>query len=148
MTEDELSPGAVAAIPAIKINPNHSRITSLSKRLSRRTRNAGTGINRQINTSDRKHNNSRQRTNANKGIPRTCPKGNMSEDPLMNANVNQLCHRSPMSAQDAVEVVTMEDNNTRKKSIRGIVRKTNRIFNKVTNPDLDKPRIRVANFSA
>jgi hypothetical protein len=51
-----------------------------------------------------------------------------------------------MSAQDAVEVVPMENNNTRKTPIRGIVRKANRLFNKVTNPDPDKPLLRVANF--
>ena len=51
-----------------------------------------------------------------------------------------------MSAQDAVEVVTVENNNTRKSPIRGIVRKANRLFNKVTNPDMDKPLVRVANF--
>jgi hypothetical protein len=51
-----------------------------------------------------------------------------------------------MSAQDAVEVVTLENNNTRKTPMRGIVRKANRIFNKVTTPDPDKPLLRVANF--
>ena len=51
-----------------------------------------------------------------------------------------------MSAQDAVEVVTLENSNTRKGPFRGIVRKANRLFNKVTNPDLDKPLVRVANF--
>ncbi len=51
-----------------------------------------------------------------------------------------------MSNQDAVELVPLENNNTRKTPIRGIVRKANRLFNKVTNPDPDKPLLRVANF--
>ncbi|MGL6269027.1 MAG: hypothetical protein ACRC2O_13935 [Chitinophagaceae bacterium] len=51
-----------------------------------------------------------------------------------------------MSAQDAVEVVTAENNNTRKTPIRGIVRKANRLFNKVTNPDPEKLHLKVANF--
>jgi hypothetical protein len=51
-----------------------------------------------------------------------------------------------MSNQDAVELVPLENNNTRKTPIRGIVRKANRLFNKVTNPDPDKPLLRVANI--
>jgi hypothetical protein len=79
--------------------------------------------------------------------PELSPKGSSTEEPLMNANVkSNYATEALMSAQDAVEVVTMEDNNKRKSPIRGIVRKANRLFNKVTNPDFDKPRIRVANF--
>jgi hypothetical protein len=34
----------------------------------------------------------------------------------------------------------------RRKGLRGIIRKANRIYNKVTNPDLDRPLVKVANF--
>jgi hypothetical protein len=79
--------------------------------------------------------------------PELSPKESITEEPLMNANVkSNYATEALMSAQDAVEVVTMEDNNKRKSPIRGIVRKANRLYNKVTNPDFDKPRIRVANF--
>lgn len=66
--------------------------------------------------------------------------------PVTEANVkSDYATEALMSAQDAVEVVTLENNN-RKGPFRGIVRKANRLFNKVTNPDLDKPLVRVANF--
>jgi hypothetical protein len=68
--------------------------------------------------------------------------------PATNADVVKSNYATDalMSAQDAVEVVPMENNNTRKSPIRGIVRKANRLFNKVTNPDPDKPLLKVANF--
>ena len=67
--------------------------------------------------------------------------------PVTEANVkSDYATEALMSAQDAVEVVTLENSNVRKGPFRGIVRKANRVFNKVTNPDLDKPLVRVANF--
>jgi cytoskeletal protein RodZ len=66
--------------------------------------------------------------------------------PVTQANVkSDYATEALMSAQDAVEVVTLENSNTRKGPFRGVVRKANRLFNKVTNPDIDKP-LRVANF--
>jgi anti-sigma factor RsiW len=67
--------------------------------------------------------------------------------PVTEANVkSDYATEALMSAQDAVEVVTLENSNIRKGPFRGIVRKANRLFNKVTNPDMDKPLVRVANF--
>ena len=67
--------------------------------------------------------------------------------PVTQANVkSDYATEALLSAQDAVEVVTSENNNTRKGPFRGVVRKANRLFNKVTNPDIDMPRVRVANF--
>ncbi len=40
----------------------------------------------------------------------------------------------------------MQEEGRQRKGLRGIVRKANRIYNKVTNPDLDKPLVKVANF--
>jgi hypothetical protein len=40
----------------------------------------------------------------------------------------------------------MEDGKQRKGMFRGIVRKANRFYNKVTNPDPDRPLVKVANF--
>lgn len=40
---------------------------------------------------------------------------------------------------------TYQDNDREKKGLRGLVRKANRIFNKVTNPDLDRAFVKVAN---
>ena len=66
--------------------------------------------------------------------------------PVTQVNVkSDYATEALMSAQDAVEVVTLENSNTRKGPFRGVVRKANRLFNKVTNPDIDKP-LRVANF--
>ncbi len=66
--------------------------------------------------------------------------------PVTQANVkSDYATEALMSAQDAVEAVTLENSNTRKGPFRGVVRKANRLFNKVTNPDIDKP-LRVANF--
>jgi len=68
------------------------------------------------------------------------------DQPVTDANVkSNYATEALMSAQDEVEVLTLE-NNTRKGPIRGIVRKANRLLNKVTNPDPDKPLLRVANF--
>jgi hypothetical protein len=68
--------------------------------------------------------------------------------PATNADVVKSNYATDalMSAQDAVEVVPVENNNNRKGPIRVIVRKANRLFNKVTNPDTDKPLLKVANF--
>ncbi len=61
--------------------------------------------------------------------------------PVTEANVkSDYATEALLSAQDAVEVVTLENNNTRKGPFRGVVRKANRLFNKVTNPDIDMPR--------
>jgi len=79
--------------------------------------------------------------------PNLTRKNEIIDRPATDADVkSNYATEALMSAQDAVEVVTMENNNTRKSPIRGIVRKANRLFNKVTNPDLDKPLVRVANF--
>jgi hypothetical protein len=40
----------------------------------------------------------------------------------------------------------MEEGKTRKGMFRGIVRKANRFYNKVTNPDPERPLVKVANF--
>jgi hypothetical protein len=40
----------------------------------------------------------------------------------------------------------MEPDTNQRKGLRGIVRKANRFYNKVTNPDNDKPMVKVANF--
>jgi hypothetical protein len=49
---------------------------------------------------------------------------------------------------EEVEAANMMDQHTDRdrKGLRGLVRKANRIFNKVTNPDLDKPLVKVAGF--
>jgi anti-sigma factor RsiW len=49
---------------------------------------------------------------------------------------------------DEVETIDIVDQDTdrNRKGLRGLVRKANRIFNKVTNPDLDKPLVKVAGF--
>jgi hypothetical protein len=41
---------------------------------------------------------------------------------------------------------SIQEENRQRKGLRGIVRKANRIYNKVTNPDIDKPLVKVANF--
>ena len=46
---------------------------------------------------------------------------------------------------EATEAV-MSENNRSRKGLRGFVRKANRIFNKVTNPDLDKPLVKATNI--
>jgi anti-sigma factor RsiW len=51
-----------------------------------------------------------------------------------------------LSAHDAVEVVELDNNSSRKGPFRGLVRKANRFLNKVTNPDPDKPSVKVAAF--
>jgi hypothetical protein len=79
--------------------------------------------------------------------PNLTRKNEIIDRPSTDADVkSNYATEALMSAQDAVEVVTLENNNSRKSPIRGIVRKANRLFNKVTNPDLDKPLVRVANF--
>jgi hypothetical protein len=79
--------------------------------------------------------------------PNLTRKNEIIDRPETDADVkSNYATEALMSAQDAVEVVTVENNNSRKSPIRGIVRKANRLFNKVTNPDLDKPLVRVANF--
>jgi hypothetical protein len=52
-----------------------------------------------------------------------------------------------MQAQDEEYITeTMYRENDRgRKGFRGLVRKANRIFNKVTNPDLDRTVVKVAN---
>jgi hypothetical protein len=40
----------------------------------------------------------------------------------------------------------IEPDTNQRKGLRGIVRKANRFYNKVTNPDNDKPMVKVANF--
>ena len=40
----------------------------------------------------------------------------------------------------------MDSDSKQRKGLRGIVRKANRFYNKVTNPDTDKPVVKVANF--
>jgi hypothetical protein len=40
----------------------------------------------------------------------------------------------------------LEQDAKQRKGLRGIVRKANRFYNKVTNPDIDKPMVKVANF--
>ncbi|HLO82980.1 MAG TPA: hypothetical protein VK166_18585 [Chitinophagaceae bacterium] len=44
------------------------------------------------------------------------------------------------------EMEPLQEEGRQRKGLRGIVRKANRIYNKVTNPDLDKPLVKVANF--
>jgi hypothetical protein len=66
--------------------------------------------------------------------------------PVTQVNVkSDYATEALMSSQDEVEVVTLESSNPRKGPLRGVVRKANRLFNKVTNPDIDKS-IRVANL--
>jgi hypothetical protein len=79
--------------------------------------------------------------------PNLARSNDIIDRPVTEADVkSNYATEALMSAQNAVEVVTQENNNTRKGPLRGIVRKANRLFNKVTNPDLDKPLVRVANF--
>jgi cytoskeletal protein RodZ len=49
---------------------------------------------------------------------------------------------------DEIETIDIVDQDTdrNRKGLRGLVRKANRIFNKVTNPDLEKPLVKVAGF--
>jgi hypothetical protein len=47
-------------------------------------------------------------------------------------------------AEDDEDV--LEQDAKQRKGLRGIVRKANRFYNKVTNPDIDKPMVKVANF--
>jgi hypothetical protein len=47
---------------------------------------------------------------------------------------------------DDEETEPLQDESRQRKGLRGIVRKANRIYNKVTNPDLDKPLVKVANL--
>lgn len=44
------------------------------------------------------------------------------------------------------EIEPVQEESKQRKGLRGIVRKANRIYNKVTNPDLDKPLVKVANL--
>lgn len=47
--------------------------------------------------------------------------------------------------QEEYTEVVYRENNRERKGFRGLVRKANRIFNKVTNPDLDRTVVKVAN---
>jgi len=50
------------------------------------------------------------------------------------------------SSNSNVQPEVLEDGKQRKGMFRGIVRKANRFYNKVTNPDPDRPLVKVANF--
>lgn len=52
------------------------------------------------------------------------------------------------ASPDETEAIqtSMDDSNRSRKGLRGFVRKANRIFHKVTNPDLDKPLVKTTNF--
>jgi hypothetical protein len=64
----------------------------------------------------------------------------------MNVKTNYAADAlSGIHDDDDVEMGT-EGEGKQRRGLRGIVRKANRIYNKVTNPDLDKPLVKVANF--
>ncbi len=48
--------------------------------------------------------------------------------------------------EDEVQSDLTAEDGKQRKGLRGIVRKANRFYNKVTNPDIDKPMVKVANF--
>jgi hypothetical protein len=86
---------------------------------------------------------------------------NMGSDPMVAANpiTAKPVHNLDVKSDYATEALAresngnipdqpdvMEDDKPRKGMFRGIVRKANRIYNKVTNPDPEKAIVKVANF--
>jgi hypothetical protein len=64
----------------------------------------------------------------------------------MNVKTNYAADAlSGIQDDDDVEMDT-EGEGKQRRGLRGIVRKANRIYNKVTNPDLDRPLVKVANL--
>jgi hypothetical protein len=54
--------------------------------------------------------------------------------------------RALMDQSEGESIQYESAQSNRKGPLRGIVRKANRIFHKVTNPDMDKPLVKVASF--
>jgi hypothetical protein len=54
--------------------------------------------------------------------------------------------RALMDQADGESIQAEPGQGNKKGPLRGIVRKANRIFHKVTNPDMDKPLVKVASF--
>ncbi len=67
--------------------------------------------------------------------------------PALSADVKTDYASDALLNQDyGIEVIPMAESQSKKGLFRGLVRKANRVFNKVTNPEPGKPMVRVANF--
>jgi hypothetical protein len=64
----------------------------------------------------------------------------------MNVKTNYAADALSGIQDDGDEVIESEGEGKQRRGLRGIVRKANRIYNKVTNPDLDRPLVKVANL--
>jgi hypothetical protein len=63
-----------------------------------------------------------------------------------NVKTNYAAEALNGNADDDDESAFIQEESKQRKGLRSIVRKANRIYNKVTNPDLDKPLVKVANL--
>jgi hypothetical protein len=61
-------------------------------------------------------------------------------------NVKKNYASDALNNQISSDEEDIEPDTNQRKGLRGIVRKANRFYNKVTNPDNDKPMVKVANF--
>jgi cytoskeletal protein RodZ len=64
----------------------------------------------------------------------------------MNVKTNYAADALSGIQDDGEDEMISEGEGKQRRGLRGIVRKANRIYNKVTNPDLDKPLVKVANL--
>jgi cytoskeletal protein RodZ len=64
----------------------------------------------------------------------------------MNVKTNYAADALSGIQDDGDEEMGTEGEGKQRRGLRGIVRKANRIYNKVTNPDLDRPLVKVANL--
>jgi hypothetical protein len=64
----------------------------------------------------------------------------------MNVKTNYAADALSGIQDDGDEVIESEGERKQRRGLRGIVRKANRIYNKVTNPDPDRPLVKVANL--
>lgn len=71
---------------------------------------------------------------------------NIIDRPSVSEIKSDYATEALMSAQESVEVVQADTDDDRRGPMRGLFRKANRFFNKVTNPDKDGPTVKVASF--
>jgi cytoskeletal protein RodZ len=64
----------------------------------------------------------------------------------MNVKTNYAADALTGVHDDGEDGIEVSEDGKQRRGLRGIVRKANRIYNKVTNPDLDKPLVKVANL--
>jgi hypothetical protein len=76
----------------------------------------------------------------------TAPAPHVQPAVAMNVKTNYAAEALNGTVDNEDEAVYVQEEGKQRKGLRGIVRKANRIYNKVTNPDLDKPLVKVANL--